>query len=123
MALAAGLSLLALLFAGQAWTYAARLVGRAGAVQILFVVGIAYAAYQLYAGWNTTEDSRVTTDYTGSILFIISLDVNSVLSTCAASVSNTGTLSQDTALITGLVVVPLTAGLRGRNTLNGTLTL
>lgn len=50
---------LALLFAGQVWSYAARWAGRAvaGTAQILLAVGLAYATYKLYSGWQAAEDS------------------------------------------------------------------
>jgi len=51
-------TLLALLFAGQVWSFAARWAGRAisGAFLILLALGIGYAVAQLYAGWTDAKD-------------------------------------------------------------------
>ena len=50
---------LGLLFAGQVWAMTARWVSRAlsGAILLLLVAGLGYAAYQLYAGWQAAEES------------------------------------------------------------------
>jgi type VI protein secretion system component VasK len=51
---------LALLFAGQALSFAAWWLGRAitGGVTILFAFGVGYAVYELYSGWTATSESR-----------------------------------------------------------------
>jgi hypothetical protein len=49
---------LALLFAGQALSFAAWWLGRAitGGVTILFAFGVGYAVYELYSGWTATTE-------------------------------------------------------------------
>lgn len=68
VALVVGFGLLALLFAGQVWSFAARWVGRsiAGAVQILLATGAAYAVYQIYSGWQAA-DSSAEDEYDSSL--------------------------------------------------------
>ena len=58
LGLVVGGGLLALLFAGQVLTVAARWTGMAlsGAVLILLALGAGYAATQLYAGWARAEE-------------------------------------------------------------------
>lgn len=57
-----GVAVLALLFAGQVWSFAARWVGRsvAGAVQILLAVGVTYGVYQVYSGWRAADNAEST---------------------------------------------------------------
>lgn len=68
MALVVGFGLLAVLFAGQVWSFAARWIGRsiAGAVQILLVIGATYAVYQVYSGWSAA-DSAADNEYESSL--------------------------------------------------------
>lgn len=75
VALTIGAGMLALLFAGQVWSYAARWVGRsiAGAVQILLAAGIAYTVYQVYTGWRAADDST-TDEYESSVELSDELD-------------------------------------------------
>jgi hypothetical protein len=57
-------TLLALLFAGQVWSFAARWAGRAvsGAFLVLLALGVGYAVAQLYAGWTSAKDEEQSFD-------------------------------------------------------------
>lgn len=60
-----GAGALVLLFAGGVLTTAVRWTGQAisGAVLLLTVAAIAYAAYELYGGWTAAEDDEEARTY------------------------------------------------------------
>lgn len=55
-----GILVLALLFAGQALSFAAWWLGRAiaGGATILLAVGAGYAGYEFYSGWTAKTESE-----------------------------------------------------------------